>query len=43
MLGKGQLRPGLPVDVVLNVRKRTALQYILEPLTDNFWRSLREL
>ena len=43
VLGRGQLRPGLPVDVVLNVRKRTALQYILEPLTDNFWRSLREL
>jgi HlyD family secretion protein len=41
-LGRGQLRPGLPVEVVLNVRKRTALQYLLEPLTDNFWRSLRE-
>ena len=41
-LGRGQLRPGLPVDVLLNVRKRTALQYLLEPLTSNFWRSLRE-
>ena len=43
VLGRGQLRPGLPVEVVMNVRKRTALQYILEPLTSNWWRSLREL
>ncbi|WP_395623200.1 HlyD family type I secretion periplasmic adaptor subunit [Sphingomonas daechungensis] len=41
-LGKGQLRPGLPVEVLLSVRKRTALQYILEPLTRNLWGSLRE-
>lgn len=41
-LGRGELRPGLPVEVLLNVRKRTALQYILEPLTRNFWGSLRE-
>jgi HlyD family secretion protein len=42
VLGRGQLRPGLPVEVVLSVRKRTALQYIFDPLTTNFWRSLRE-
>ncbi len=42
LLGQGQLRAGLPVEVVLSVRKRTALQYIVEPLTRNFWRSLRE-
>ena len=41
-LGRGDLRPGLPVEVLLNVRKRTALQYALEPLTRNFWKSLRE-
>ena len=41
-LGRGELRPGLPVEVLLNVRKRTALQYALEPLTRNLWRSLRE-
>jgi HlyD family secretion protein len=40
--GHGQLRPGLPVEVLLNVRKRTALQHILEPLTRNLWGSLRE-
>ncbi len=42
VLGQGQLRPGLPVEAVLNVRKRTALEYMLEPLTVHFWRSLRE-
>jgi HlyD family type I secretion membrane fusion protein len=42
VLGHGQLRPGLPVEVVLSVRKRTALQYLLDPLTSSFWRSLRE-
>jgi HlyD family secretion protein len=42
VLGQGQLRPGLPVELVMAVRKRTALQYLLEPLTANFWRSLRE-
>ena len=42
VLGQGQLRPGLPVEAVLSARKRTALQYLLEPLTANFWRSLRE-
>lgn len=41
-IGQGQLRPGLPVEIVLAVRKRTALQYILEPFTVHFWRALRE-
>ena len=41
-LGRGDLRPGLPVEVLLNVRKRTALQYVLEPLTRTFWKSFRE-
>jgi HlyD family secretion protein len=42
VLGKGELRPGLPVDAVLTVRKRTALQYLMEPLTDSLWRSGHE-
>ena len=41
-LGRGQLRPGLPVEIVLPTRKRTALQYIVEPLTSQLWRSMRE-
>lgn len=33
------LRPGAPVEVVILLRKRTALAYLLEPLTNNLWRS----
>lgn len=42
LLGRGQLRPGLPVETMLSVRERTALQYILEPLTRSFRNSLHE-
>ena len=42
VLGNGELRPGLPVEAVLTVRKRTALQYIMEPLTGAMWRSGHE-
>jgi HlyD family secretion protein len=41
-IGKGELRPGLPVETVMTVRKRTALQYLLEPLTGALWRSGHE-
>lgn len=41
-LGNGELRAGLPVEAVLKVRKRTALQYLLEPLTGALWRSGHE-
>lgn len=36
------LKPGLPVEVLVPMRRRTAMQYMLEPLTDAFWRSFRE-
>jgi HlyD family secretion protein len=42
VLGRGELRAGLPVEAVLTVRKRTALQYLLEPLTGALWRSGHE-
>ena len=42
VLGQGELRPGLPVEAVLKVRKRTALQYLMEPLTGALWRSGHE-
>lgn len=42
VLGEGELRPGLPVETVLTVRKRTALQYLLEPLMGALWRSGHE-
>lgn len=41
-LGNGKLRPGLPVELVLAVRKRTALDYLFEPLGQHLWRSMRE-
>jgi HlyD family secretion protein len=37
-----RLRPGLSAQVVVPTRKRTALQYLLEPLNQSLWRSLRE-
>jgi len=42
VLGNGELRPGLPVEAVLTVRKRTALQYMIGPLTAALWRSGHE-
>ena len=37
-----RLRAGLSAEVVVPTRKRTALQYLLEPLNQTLWRSLRE-
>jgi HlyD family secretion protein len=42
VLGRGELRPGLPVAAVLTVRKRTALEYLVEPLSGALWRSGHE-
>jgi HlyD family type I secretion membrane fusion protein len=36
------LRAGEPVDVVVRLHSRTALQYLLQPITGFFWKSLRE-
>lgn len=40
--GSRQLQPGLPAQVVIPTRKRTALQYLLEPLNQSIWSSFRE-
>jgi HlyD family type I secretion membrane fusion protein len=40
--GAPPITPGLPVEVIVPLRKRTALQYLLEPLTQTVWRSGRE-
>ncbi|NWG70250.1 MAG: HlyD family type I secretion periplasmic adaptor subunit [Parvularculaceae bacterium] len=40
--GGGQLRAGLPAEAVIKTRKRTALQFLLEPLNQSLWRSFRE-
>lgn len=37
-----ELRAGMPVDIQIPLRKRTALQYALEPLTDALWGSFRQ-
>ena len=42
MLESFQLRAGMPADVLVPLRKRTALDYFLEPLTAQFWGSFRE-
>lgn len=36
------IRPGVPVQVLVKLRPRTALQYLLDPLTEAFSRSMRE-
>jgi HlyD family secretion protein len=37
-----ELRPGLPAEIIVPTRKRTALQYLTEPLAQSFWKSFRE-
>ena len=37
-----ELRPGMPVEVMVPLRKRTALQYAFEPFIDTMWRAFRE-
>ena len=37
-----QLRAGMPAEVLIPLRRRTALDYFLEPLTAQFWGSFRE-
>lgn len=36
------MRPGLPAQVILPKRRRTLLEYLLEPLSTSLWRALRE-
>jgi len=38
----GGLRPGLPVEVVVPLRPRTALSYLLDPLRTMIWSSFRQ-
>ncbi len=37
-----QIGPGLPATVVIPTRKRTALQYLFEPMQRAFWSSFRQ-
>ena len=36
------LRPGLPVEVVVPLRKRSALDYFVEPIREMLWKSFRQ-
>jgi HlyD family secretion protein len=36
------LKPGLPVEVVVPLRKRSALDYFLDPIREMLWRSFRQ-
>jgi HlyD family secretion protein len=38
----GALQPGLPAQVLIPLRKRTALDYLVEPLTQSLWKAGRE-
>ncbi|MGD2134438.1 MAG: HlyD family type I secretion periplasmic adaptor subunit [Maricaulaceae bacterium] len=40
--GASGLRAGLPAEIVIPLRERTALEYLLEPLNQSLWRSFRE-
>jgi HlyD family secretion protein len=40
--GNLELRAGLPAEVIVPTRKRTALEFLLEPLNQAVWRSFRE-
>jgi HlyD family secretion protein len=40
--GLDGLGPGLPAEVLITLRPRTALQYLVEPLDQTLWRSFRE-
>ena len=40
--GKFHLKPGLPAQLLIPLRKRTALEYLTQPLTEAIWRSFRE-
>jgi HlyD family type I secretion membrane fusion protein len=40
--GEGALRAGMPAEVMIPLRKRTAFAYLIEPLTQTLWRAGRE-
>lgn len=41
-LGDNQLVPGMPVEVFIQTEQRTALSYLVKPLTDQFEKAFRE-
>lgn len=41
-LGKREMRPGMPVEVIIKTGERTLLQYLLQPLTKRFAGAMKE-
>jgi len=41
-LGTNKLQPGIPVDVQIKTQERTALSYLMKPLTDQIAKAFRE-
>ncbi|MFN3847027.1 MAG: HlyD family type I secretion periplasmic adaptor subunit [Paracoccaceae bacterium] len=41
-LGDQNLMPGMPVEIFMTTEERTALSYLVKPVTDQFSRALRE-
>ena len=41
-LGDKSLVPGMPADIFVQTEQRTVIDYLLEPLTDQFTRAMRE-
>ena len=40
--GVAEMKPGQPVQVMIPLRKRTLLQYLMEPISQSLWRSMRQ-
>lgn len=40
--GENSLRAGMPAEIMVPLRKRTALGYLIEPLTQTLWKAGRE-
>jgi HlyD family secretion protein len=41
-LGGNKLQPGIPADIQIKTQDRTALSYLVKPLTDQITRAFRE-
>lgn len=39
---KGSIKAGMPVDVLIPVKPRTAFEYVTQPITGAFWKSFHE-
>jgi HlyD family secretion protein len=40
--GRFDLKPGLPVQILIPLHSRTVLQYLMDPVSESLWRSFRE-